>query len=69
MKKVYLFLLSLPLFLSGCKESEAIAVIGGADGPTAVLVSNNVPRLLIELVILTVLVCIVVFRIIKRKKK
>ena len=28
------------LFLAGCQESSSIGIIGGADGPTSIIVSS-----------------------------
>lgn len=41
MKKMLLLLLCLmALLLSGCAENVALGVIGGADGPTAMIISG-----------------------------
>ena len=39
------FLLCLPLFLlTGCgKEAASIGIIGGADGPTAIMLTGGFP--------------------------
>ena len=41
MKKTALLLLCLlALLLSGCAERASVGVIGGADGPTAIIVTG-----------------------------
>lgn len=42
MRKIaVLCLLALCVFLTACGEEKAIGIIGGADGPTAILVANE----------------------------
>lgn len=42
MKKLIAVLMLLVLLTSGCsKESESIGIIGGADGPTSIIVSTG----------------------------
>ena len=42
MKRYFLFVLTLVLIFvfTSCKEDKSIGIIGGADGPTAVIVSK-----------------------------
>ena len=45
MKKIMSFILSLAFVIcfGGCgKESASVGIIGGADGPTAILVTSNI---------------------------
>lgn len=42
MKKLIFVLVALLLLVSGCtKENESIGIIGGADGPTSIIVSTG----------------------------
>ena len=41
MKKLLWLILLLGILLISCKEDYSLGVIGGADGPTAVIVSSN----------------------------
>ena len=29
------------LFMTGCQDSQSIGIIGGADGPTSIIISNG----------------------------
>lgn len=40
-KKLYLWVVSAMLLCAGCGKNNAIGVIGGADGPTAVFVAGK----------------------------
>ncbi len=61
MKKLLALLAAVISFLTGCaKESLNVGVIGGADGPTAVMVSQNAPMLPMALVILGVAVVVAI---------
>ncbi len=40
MKKIFILALLLTLLLISCEEENSIGIIGGADGPTAVIVSK-----------------------------
>ena len=43
MKKIFVLLALVLSFLTGCtKESASVGVIGGADGPTSVMVSGPI---------------------------
>ncbi len=67
MKKriIFILLLVFVMCLSGCsRQSASVALIGGADGPTAVIVSSNMSWLyvlgllgLIAVAVLVVVVC------------
>ena len=58
------------LCLVGCRnEAASIGIIGGADGPTAILVTSNVSWQSICAFIGTVVVAILVVLIIYSKKK
>ena len=63
MKKVFTLLALVLSFLTGCaKESASIGVIGGADGPTAVMVSGPIlPMGLVVLGIAVIVAIIIVF--------
>ena len=69
MKRLYLFLLTLPLLLTGCKESESVGIIGGADGPTAIYVATSSDRLIWDLVLLILLFLAVILWIRYRRNK
>ena len=63
MKKIFtLFALALS-FLTGCaKESASVGIIGGADGPTSVMVSGPVlPMGLVVLAAAVVVAIIIIF--------
>lgn len=63
MKKIFVLLALVLSFLTGCaKESESVGVIGGADGPTSVMVSGPVlPMALVVLGIIVVVAIIIIF--------
>ena len=63
MKKVFALLALVLTFLTGCaKESASIGVIGGADGPTSVMVSGPVlPMGLVFLGVVVIVAIIIVF--------
>lgn len=63
MKKVFTLLALVLTFLTGCaKESASIGVIGGADGPTSVMVSGPVlPMGLVVLGVVVIVAIIIVF--------
>lgn len=70
MRKTLTLLALVLSFLTGCaKESAAVGVIGGADGPTAIIVSKNAPILPMALVVvgIVVIVAIVIVFITHRK--
>lgn len=42
MKKLIFIVIALSLLFSGCgKENKSIGIIGGADGPTSIIVSTG----------------------------
>ena len=63
MKKIFVLFALVLSFLTGCaKESASIGVIGGADGPTAVMVSGPIlPMGLVVLGVIVVVAIIIVF--------
>ena len=63
MKKVFTLLALVLTFLPGCaKEAASIGVIGGADGPTSVMVSGPVlPMGLVVLGVVVIVAIIIVF--------
>ena len=68
MKKVFTLLALVLSFLTGCaKESASIGVIGGADGPTSVMVSG--PVLPMGLVVLGVIVVVAIIIVFETHKK
>ncbi len=70
MKKIVSLLSLLAVALTGCaKESASVGVIGGADGPTAILVSQNVPVLPAALVVLGVVVIVAIIIVFVTHKK
>lgn len=48
------------------KESAAIGIIGGADGPTAIIVSGNPIALITAAVIAVVVIGLVVHHLLKK---
>ena len=63
MKRILPILALVLSFLTGCvKESASVGVIGGADGPTSVMVSGPVlPMGLVVLGVVVIAVIIIVF--------
>ena len=64
MRKTLALLALVLSFLTGCaKESASVGVIGGADGPTAIMVSGGsaLPMSIIVLGIVIIVAIIVVF--------
>ena len=63
MKKIFVLFALVLSFLTGCaKESASIGVIGGADGPTSVMVSGPVlPMGLVFLGVVVIVAIIIVF--------
>ena len=61
-KRFVLFALALS-FLTGCaKESASVGIIGGADGPTSVMVSGPIlPMGLVVLGIAVIVAIVVIF--------
>lgn len=47
---------------------ESIGIIGGADGPTSILIAGN-KALLFDLFLVVLLICVIVFIIKKWRKK
>lgn len=71
MKKIFLMaMLSFALFLSGCySESSSVGIIGGADGPTAILVSHNFPVMLPLMIICAIALITIIVLIIHNFNK
>lgn len=68
MKKIFVLLALVLTFLTGfAKESASIGVIGGADGPTSVMVSG--PMLPMGLVFLGVVVIVAIIIVFVTHKK
>lgn len=63
MKRIFAMLALALSFLTGCvKESASVGVIGGADGPTSVMISGPVlPMGLVALGVVVVVAIIIVF--------
>lgn len=70
MKKILLISLLSALFSLACcaKESSSIGIIGGADGPTAIMVSQNLPMNIIVLTAVIVFAIIAIVFYISNKK-
>lgn len=69
MKKTFTLLALVLSFLTGCaKESASVGVIGGADGPTAVIVSET-PMLPMALVVVGVVILVAVIIVFVTHKK
>ena len=61
MKKIFSVLtLVLSALLCGCGESKSVGIIGGADGPTAVLVSSGTSNALLPIIAAVALVIVLV---------
>ena len=74
MKKLIIFVSSLILVLclGGCsKEASSVGIIGGADGPTATVLTSQIHWInvckLISVVIVAILIAVIIY--LKRKKK
>ena len=68
MKKIFVLLTLVLSFLTGCaKESASIGVIGGADGPTSVMVAG--PVLPMGLVVLGVAILVAIIIVFVTHKK
>lgn len=63
MKRIFTLLALALSFLTGCaKESAAVGIIGGADGPTSVMVAGPVlPMGLVAVGVVVIVAIIVVF--------
>ena len=63
MKRKFTLLALVLSFLTGCaKESASIGVIGGADGPTSIMVSGPIlPMGLVVLGVVVIVAIIIVF--------
>ena len=71
MKKLaaFAFRLLCAFGLAGCgRESASVGIIGGADGPTAILVASNMDWLTVFLVLI-VAILLVLCIICRNKKK
>mgnify|MGYP002567892033 FL=1 len=72
MKKASIFILATVMLLSGCSTENAhsVGIIGGADGPTAIIVTGN-PLLAIGVAVFAIaaIITIIVLIIKKRKNK
>lgn len=71
MRKTWLLLSSLLLLCTGCAapvEQAGIGVIGGADGPTVIIVSGS-PEGWITLIAVLALIVVGVVWLIRRKRK
>ncbi len=66
MKKIFLMaMLAFALFLSGCyKQSSSVGIIGGADGPTAIMVSHSFPMILPIMIICAIALITIIVLII-----
>ena len=68
MKRIFVLLALALSFLTGCaKKSASVGVIGGADGPTSVMVSG--PMLPMGLVVLGVVVIVAIIIVFVTHKK
>ena len=74
MKKLMIFVSSfiLVLCLGGCHNKDAsIGIIGGADGPTAMLITSKIhwPSVcgLVAVIIVTILIAVIIY--LNKKKK
>ena len=74
MKKLIIFVSSLILILclGGCNnEASSIGIIGGADGPTAILLTSQIHWMsvckLISVTIVAILIAVIIYH--NKKKK
>lgn len=70
MKKIIGFLMTIILLFAGCTNHGAgsAAIIGGADGPTAIFVLGKVKWVPIIAAIIVVIIVIAIIYFTKRKK-
>lgn len=70
MKKASIFILATVILLGGCSAENAhsVGVIGGADGPTAIIVTGN-PLLTIGATVFAIAAIITIIVLIIRKRK
>ncbi len=70
MKRHFLLLLSavVGILCCGCAK-ESIGIIGGADGPTAILIGQSSTWRLVELIVLAILVVVMLIYVLKKRKK
>ena len=63
MKNMLTLLAVVLSFLTGCaKESASVGIIGGADGPTSVMVSGPIlPMGLVALGVIVIIAIIIIF--------
>ncbi|HBL85387.1 MAG: hypothetical protein A2Y17_11805 [Clostridiales bacterium GWF2_38_85] len=59
----------LALLLTGCNKIDEIGIIGGADGPTAVLVVQELIFPLVPIILTVIIAVIVIVIVIKNRKK
>lgn len=57
------------LFLAGCQESSSIGIIGGADGPTAILVSSSASLWWIGALAAGIVAAVVFITVMLRRKR
>ena len=72
MKKLLAFVFSLVcvLGLFGCNsESASVGIIGGADGPTAILVTRSIVNWMCDRIFIVIIVAVLVALFIYCKKK
>lgn len=61
MKKIFsVLILVLSALLCGCGESKSVGIIGGADGPSAVLVSSGTSNALLPIIAAVALVLLLI---------
>ena len=48
MKKIYFIIVALCIFLTACGNDSSIGIIGGADGPTSIIVSEKGEKAMYE---------------------
>lgn len=70
MKKIFVLPALVLSFLTGCaKESASVGIIGGADGPTVITVSQNVPMIPMAIVVVGIVVIVAIIIVFVTHKK
>ena len=68
MKKIFVLFALVLSFLTGCaKESTAVGIIGGADGPTSIMISGpDIPLAAIAFGLVLIVIVVIVFIVNKK---
>ena len=72
MKKILIICALLCIFLSACGKDNSIGIIGGADGPAAILITRSIVKWMCARIFIVMIVAVLVALFIiyfKKKKK